>query len=136
METTSKSGGGSSSGLASIALPGQKLATSKTPRMLTPSEIALLQQDLRAALSVVGQDEINDAYALLADHGFARVDFDFAQISDPSPAQVSPITGALILKRKSTGAMKEYSAGHGSRWLMLLDADIKAGVFGLPEITA
>ena len=38
-------------GLASTALPGRKLATSKTPRMLTPSEVDLLRQDLKAALS-------------------------------------------------------------------------------------
>jgi hypothetical protein len=35
----------------SIALPGQKLATSNKPRMLKPFEIDLLQQDLKAALS-------------------------------------------------------------------------------------
>jgi hypothetical protein len=51
MDRTSKNGGDKHSGLATIALPGQKLATSKTPRMLTPSEIDLLRQDLKAALS-------------------------------------------------------------------------------------
>ena len=102
--------------------------------MLTSSEIVLLQQDLKAALSVVGQDEIDDAFALLVDHGFSRNDFEFAQISDPSPAQISPITGALILKRKSTGAMKEYSAGHASKWLIHFEADLKAGLFGQPRI--
>ncbi len=35
----------------SIALPGQKLATSKKPRMLTPSEMVLLKQDLKMALA-------------------------------------------------------------------------------------
>jgi hypothetical protein len=34
----------------SVVLPGHKLATSKTPRMLTPSEIALLRQDLQEAI--------------------------------------------------------------------------------------
>jgi hypothetical protein len=50
MDQNLSSGGGNTSGLASIALPGQKLATSKNPRTLTPSEITLLQQDLKAAL--------------------------------------------------------------------------------------
>ena len=59
METNSKIGGESDSDLASIALPGQKLVTSKNPRMLTPSEIALLQQDLQAVLKVVGLDSWN-----------------------------------------------------------------------------
>ena len=35
----------------STALPGQTLATSKIPRMLTPSEIELLKQDLKMALA-------------------------------------------------------------------------------------
>ena len=50
MDRTSKTGGAKDSGSDSPSLPGRKLATSKIPRMLTPSEIALLQQDLRAAL--------------------------------------------------------------------------------------
>lgn len=53
MAHSSKSGGGKTSGSASIALPGRKLATSKTPRMLTPSEVELLRQDLRAALDLL-----------------------------------------------------------------------------------
>ena len=51
MEKNLKTGRTQTSGLASIALPGQKLATSKTPRMLTPSEIVLLKQDLKMALA-------------------------------------------------------------------------------------
>jgi len=50
MDRNLKGGGDKTSDLASTNLPGRKLATSKTPRMLTPSEIALLQQDLKAAL--------------------------------------------------------------------------------------
>jgi hypothetical protein len=50
MDGDSISGGGKTSASCPTNLPGRKLATSKTPRMLTPSEIALLQQDLKAAL--------------------------------------------------------------------------------------
>ena len=60
----------------------------------------------------------------------------FSQISDPSPAQVGAITGTVISKRKSSGSLKEYSAGHSSRWLTLFEADLKAGIFGQPEIVA
>ena len=59
METNSNNGGERDSDLASIALPGQKLVTSKNPRMLTPSEIALLQQDLQAVLRVAGSESWN-----------------------------------------------------------------------------
>jgi len=51
MDRTLKTRGGKHSGSAAVALPGRKLATSKTPRMLTPSEVALLRQDLKVALS-------------------------------------------------------------------------------------
>ena len=102
--------------------------------MLTPSEIGLLQQDLKAALSVVGKDEIDDAHALLVEHGFAVDDFEFSQICDPSPTHVGPITGALVVKRKSTGSTNEYGAGHSSQWLTLFESDLKAGTFGQSEI--
>ncbi len=48
-----KSVGGKASDSASNALPGRKLATSKKPRMLTPSEVELLRQDLQAALRLL-----------------------------------------------------------------------------------
>ena len=51
MDRTSKSSSGKHSASTTTALPGQKLTTSKTPRMLTPPEIELLRQDLKAALS-------------------------------------------------------------------------------------
>jgi hypothetical protein len=44
-------GGEKSLGSASNALPGRKLVTSKSPRMLKPFEIDLLRQDLKAALA-------------------------------------------------------------------------------------
>lgn len=48
---TSKTGGEKRPGSASTALPGKKLATSKSPRMLESFEIDLLRQDLKAALA-------------------------------------------------------------------------------------
>ena len=51
MGETSKTGGEEGSGSASTALPGRKLATSKSPRMLKPFEIDLLRQDLKEALA-------------------------------------------------------------------------------------
>ena len=46
MDKHLKTGGKKNLDSASIALPGQKLATSKKPRMLTPSEIVLLIMSL------------------------------------------------------------------------------------------
>ena len=103
--------------------------------MLTPSEIALLQQDLKAALSVVEKDEIDDARTLLAEHGFSNDDFECSQLADPSPLQPSAITGKIIWTRKSNATAQEYVAGHGSKWLMLFDEDLKSRVFGSPATT-
>ena len=50
---TSKTGCEKSSPSTSTALPGQKLPTSKRPRMLTSFEIDLLRQDLKAALALL-----------------------------------------------------------------------------------
>jgi hypothetical protein len=50
VDSNSNNSGSKDPGSVSPDLPGRKLATSKIPRMLIPSEIALLQQDLKAAL--------------------------------------------------------------------------------------
>jgi hypothetical protein len=49
--SNSGSGGDKAPGaVSSTALSGRKLATSKNPRMLTPSEVDLLRQDRQAVL--------------------------------------------------------------------------------------
>jgi hypothetical protein len=100
--------------------------------MLTRSEIDLLRQDLKAALKVVGQDEIDDAESLLLEHGFRAKDFEILQKGDSSPAYPSAITGIVHVIRKSSGAAAAYSAGNGSTWLLQLEQDLKSGLFGSP----
>ena len=51
--------------------------------MLKPFEIELLQQDLKAALKFLGQDEIDDAHSLMRDRGFRSDDFEILQKADP-----------------------------------------------------
>lgn len=98
--------------------------------MLTPSEVALLRQDLRTALSVVEADELDDARSLLKEHGLSESDFEFSQQAEPSPAFVSPVVGRLTCLQKSTGRSRTYAAGHASQWLTLFEADLKRGFFG------
>jgi hypothetical protein len=100
--------------------------------MLTRFEIDLLRQDLRAALEVVGQDEIDDAESLLRKHSFRASDFEILQRGDPSPEYPSAITGTVHVIRKSNGAARAYSGGSGSTWLVQLENDLKSGLFGLP----
>jgi hypothetical protein len=128
-----KSGGATASGSDSIALPGQKLVTSKSPRMLTPSEIDLLRQDLKAALEVVGPDEIEDARGLLRNNLFRDTDFEILQRSDLTPSLPGPITGLVFVLRKSNSLIKAYKASGGSSWLMEFERDLQSGVFGSPS---
>jgi hypothetical protein len=98
--------------------------------MLKPFEIDLLRQDLQAALKLLGQDEIDDAHALMRDYGFRPDDFEIVQRADPSPAFPSSITGTVTLVRKSKQVERTYEAGSGSSWLALFDNDLKLGAFG------
>ncbi len=100
--------------------------------MLTPSEIDLLRQDLQAALKLLGQDEIDDAHALVRDQGFSPVDFEIIQHADPSPAFPTAVTGTVTLIRKSNRIVKTYQAGNGSSWLIQFEHDLQGGAFG-PE---
>src|SRR3989442_6970036 len=92
-----KPGGLKGSGSTSIDLPGRRLATSKRPRMLTPSEVELLRQDLKSALKVLGQDEIDGAHDLFRRSGLQSTDFGILQHGDPSIPQVSPVTGTAVV---------------------------------------
>jgi hypothetical protein len=98
--------------------------------MLKPFEIDLLRQDLQAALRLLGQDEIDDAHALMREHGFRSDDFEIIQHADPSPAAPSATTGTVTLVRKSNRMTKTYEAGKDSSWLELFENDLKLGAFG------
>lgn len=98
--------------------------------MLKPFEIDLLRQDLQAALKLLGQDEIDDAHALMRDQGFRPGDFEIIQHADPSLAFPSAVTGTVTLVRKSNRMSKSYEAGNGSSWLVHFENDLKQGLFG------
>jgi hypothetical protein len=98
--------------------------------MLKPFEIDLLRQDLQAALKLLGQDEIDDAHALMRAQGFRPGDFEIIQHADPSTAFPSAITGRVTLVRKSSQLSKSYEAGNGSSWLVQFESDLKQGIFG------
>jgi hypothetical protein len=95
----------------------------------------LLRQDLKAALKVLGQDEIDDAQSLLKEQGFHSSDFEIIQRADPSPSYPSHVTGTVTVLRKSNQIAKRYEAGSGSTWLEQLEIDLKAGAYGRHEKT-
>lgn len=100
--------------------------------MLTPSEVELLRQDLKSALKVLGQDEIDDAHELFRRSGFRPSDFEILQRRNRSPSQVSPVGGVVHVIRKSNRIAKTYAAGHFSSWLAQLETDLKSGTFKHP----
>lgn len=100
--------------------------------MLTPSAVELLRQDLKSAVKVLGQDEIDDAHDLFRRSGFRSTDLEILQRSDPSIPQVSPLTGTAVVIRKSNRIAKTYVAGNLSSWLLQLENDLKFGTFGRP----
>ncbi len=115
---------------ASTALPGRKLVTSKKPRMHTPSEVDLLRQDLRAALTFLGQDEVDDAHHAIRERGFRTDDFEILERPDPSPSLPGPVTGIVVVLRKSNAVRRTYAGGHGSQWAAEFGEDLERGVFG------
>lgn len=82
------------------------------------------------ALRVLGQDEIDDAHALIRENGFRPADFEILQRADPSFAYPSAVTGTVTVLRKSSGASMAYQAGSGSHWLEQLEIDLKLGTYG------
>jgi len=100
--------------------------------MLTPSEIELLRQDLKSALEVLGQDEIDDAHSMFRRCGFRASDFEILQRSDESPPHVAAVSGTATVVRKSNRLARTYQAGHVSSWLLKLEEDLRAGRFGRP----
>ena len=98
--------------------------------MLKPFEIDLLRQDLQAALKLLGQDEIDDAHALIRDQGFRADDFAIIWDADPPLAFASAVTVKVTLVRKSIQVTKTYEADDGRSWLLLFENDLKQGAFG------
>jgi hypothetical protein len=98
--------------------------------MLQPFEVDLLRQDLKQALKLLGQDEIDDARESMRSYGFDPADFEIIPRADSLGADVSPIAGTVIMIRRSSGYSKTYQAGHGTSWPAIFDQDLKSGIFG------
>jgi hypothetical protein len=98
--------------------------------MLKPFEIDLLRQDLQIALELLGQDEIDDAHALMRDQGFRPDDFRIIRHVDSSSGFPSAAAGKVTLVRRSAQVTKIYEAADGPSWLLQFENDLKQGVFG------
>jgi hypothetical protein len=89
----------------------------------------LLRQDLQMALKLLGQDEIDDAHALMRDQSLSPVDFEIVWHADSSPAASGAVLGKVTATRKSTRIVNTYDAGDGT-WVRQFELDLQKGIFG------
>lgn len=69
--------------------------------------------------------------ALLHSHGFAAHDFEVTEERSREITEILGLpTGAVSVRRHSTGHERLYAAGIGSTWYAALSADLDSGVFG------
>ncbi len=69
--------------------------------------------------------------SLLHSRGFAAHDFEVAEDRSPELAEHLGLpTGAVMVRRHSTGDERMYAAGVGSTWYAALSADLDHGEFG------
>jgi hypothetical protein len=81
------------------------------------------------ALKLLGQDEIDDAHALMRDQSLPPVDFEIVWHADSSPAVSGAVMGKVTVTRKSTRIASTYDAGDGS-WVRQFELDLQRGTFG------
>lgn len=81
-------------------------------------------------MSVVSDSEKDDFRSLITAAGFNVADFELHETEDPSQSVVHAVRGRVFIKRKSTGAVREYAAGHMTAWLAEFDRELRGGAFG------
>ena len=79
---------------------------------------------------IIDETEREDFGNILSERGFDPTDFELSEKEDPmTGGGVQPITGQVIVTRKSTGAEKTYAAGDRSRWVAEFSDDLERGYF-------
>jgi hypothetical protein len=99
--------------------------------MLQPFEVDLLRQDLQQALKLLGQDEIDDARALMREKGFDAAEFEISQRTNSPGSGATPVTGTVTLTRSAGRGTRVYEAGNSTSWLTAFERDLEFGAFGL-----
>ena len=81
-------------------------------------------------MSVVSDSEKDDFRSLINDAGFDADDFELRETEDPPQGVIYAVRGTVSIRRKATGTVREYRAGHMSTWLADFDRDLRGGAFG------
>ena len=80
---------------------------------------------------MIEPSEREDYEQAIRDRGLEPSDFEVTESPQLSSGErVTPDTGSVTVKRKSTGAELQYSSGHGTAWPIEFAIDLKNGRFG------
>ncbi|MBK8113869.1 MAG: hypothetical protein IPK44_04605 [Candidatus Accumulibacter sp.] len=83
-------------------------------------------------MALVQESERQDIFALVAQRGYSKDDFELVDMEDtPTTVGIYAITGTVTVRRKSTGISRQYSAGHAKAWLADFDTELRGHVFGV-----
>ncbi|BBP02777.1 hypothetical protein TPL01_02090 [Sulfuriferula plumbiphila] len=83
-------------------------------------------------MALLQESEKQDFWATVVDAGFFKDDFDLKEIEyKPANVSIYAVTGTVIVRRKSTGVSRQYSAGHGIAWLADFETELRGHVFGV-----
>lgn len=83
-------------------------------------------------MSIISNTEKQDFYRLLNNEGFPTNDFDLQEYEEVTAPANSEIHSHVVVRRKSTGHVYRYLAGHEHHWLMEFERDLRAHEFGRP----
>ena len=82
-------------------------------------------------MALISEDEKQDYRSTLADAGYDIDDFTLNELDTTTQqAGIYPLSGKVVVHRKSNAVTREYPAGHATSWPAVFEADLKAGFFG------
>lgn len=83
-------------------------------------------------MALLGESERQDFWALITQRGYSKDDFELTELEDkPTSVGIYAITGAVTVRRKSTGISRQYRAGHAMPWLADFEAELRGHMFGV-----
>ncbi len=91
-------------------------------------------------MRLISQSEREGLDQVLAANGYLSDDFDATAEDDPAPTHVPfflySIRSTITVSRKNTDQVRQYRGAPFSAWILDgFQPDLKAGLFGQPELT-
>ena len=82
-------------------------------------------------MNLLDDSEVQDFHSALIRAGYDKDDFELTEAEDES--ETSPLyadKGKAIVRRISTSVIREYRAGHASRWVSDFNSELLDGKYG------